>query len=149
MGGAGIFGEDDHVELPGVFVPVSARHPAPAIASHRHFPGSGDRALGLPLCAVVRPADHASGLPGGCGEASNAAGWTAIVAVSGGRTEGGAAASATPGRLLRQRFGALPSAQEEQICRLSLTQTEALAKALLDFQAPADLAAWLEESETL
>ena len=43
----------------------------------------------------------------------------------------------------------MPSSQEERIRRLSLTEAESLAKALLDFQTPADLAAWLEESGTL
>ena len=47
-------------------------------------------------------------------------------------------------RLLQRRFGALPpAAQQAQIQALPLAQLEALAEALLDFQGPADLAAWL------
>ena len=48
-------------------------------------------------------------------------------------------------RLLQRRLGALPLAQEEQVRRLSLTQTETLAEALLDFQTPRDLAEWLNQ----
>ena len=48
-------------------------------------------------------------------------------------------------RLLRRRFGALPSVQEERIRSLSLAQAEALAEALLDFQTPGELAAWLDD----
>ena len=48
-------------------------------------------------------------------------------------------------RLLQRRLGALSSAQEEQIRRLSLTQLETLAEALLDFQTPKDLAEWLNQ----
>ena len=50
-------------------------------------------------------------------------------------------------RLLRRRLGVLPSVQEEQIRRLSLTQAETLAEELLDFQALGDLAAWLNERQ--
>lgn len=50
-------------------------------------------------------------------------------------------------RLLRRRLGALSLVQEEQIHRLSLTQLETLTEALLDFQAPGDLAAWLNQSQ--
>jgi predicted transposase YdaD len=46
-------------------------------------------------------------------------------------------------RLLQRRFGPLPPAQQAQIQALPLAQLEALAEALLDFQGPADLAAWL------
>ncbi len=48
---------------------------------------------------------------------------------------------------LQKRFGSVPSSQEERIRRLSLTEAESLAKALLDFQTPAELAAWLESLE--
>ena len=48
-------------------------------------------------------------------------------------------------RLLRRRLGVLPSVQEERIRCLSLTQAEALADALLDFQTPGDLVAWLDQ----
>ena len=50
-------------------------------------------------------------------------------------------------RQLRRRFGAVDAVQA-RIQRLSLAQTEALAEALLDFQSPADLAAWLAEHES-
>ena len=47
-------------------------------------------------------------------------------------------------RQLRRRFSdAISSAQVERIQRLPLADVEALAEALLDFQTPADLAAWL------
>ncbi len=47
-------------------------------------------------------------------------------------------------RLLRRRFsGAIPAVHAEQIRRLPLADLEGLAEALLDFQTPADLAAWL------
>ena len=52
-------------------------------------------------------------------------------------------------RFLRWRFGAsLVSPHEQRIGRLSLEQTEALVEALLDFQTPADLVAWLVAHET-
>ena len=51
-------------------------------------------------------------------------------------------------RLLRRRFGALDAAQVARIQRLPLEQAESLAEALLDFQTPADLAAWLAEHES-
>ena len=46
-------------------------------------------------------------------------------------------------RLLNRRCGALSEATTTQIQALPLEQLEALADALLDFQGPADLAAWL------
>jgi len=46
-------------------------------------------------------------------------------------------------RLLRRRCGALSAEQEANIRALSLERLEALAEALLDFESPADLAAWL------
>ncbi len=50
-------------------------------------------------------------------------------------------------RLLRRRFGAVDAAQAARIQQLPLEQAEALAEALLDFQTPADLAAWLADQE--
>jgi len=51
-------------------------------------------------------------------------------------------------RLLRRRFGApLISTHQQQIRRLSLEQAEALIEALLDFQTPDDLGAWLASQE--
>ena len=46
-------------------------------------------------------------------------------------------------RLLRRRCGCLSPEQEAQIRALPLPRPEALAEALLDFQAPDDLKAWL------
>ena len=46
-------------------------------------------------------------------------------------------------RLLTRRCGPLSEATTAQIQALPLEQLEALADALLDFQGPADLAAWL------
>jgi predicted transposase YdaD len=46
-------------------------------------------------------------------------------------------------RLLRRRCGAISPEQEAGIRALSLERLEALAEALLDFESPADLAAWL------
>ena len=46
-------------------------------------------------------------------------------------------------RLLNRRCGPLTDATTAQIQALPLEQLEALADALLDFQGPADLAAWL------
>ena len=46
-------------------------------------------------------------------------------------------------RLLNRRCGPLTGATTAQIQALPLEQLEALADALLDFQGPADLAAWL------
>ena len=50
-------------------------------------------------------------------------------------------------RLLRRRFGAVDAVQAARIQQLPLEQGEALAEALLDFQTPADLAAWLADQE--
>jgi hypothetical protein len=47
-------------------------------------------------------------------------------------------------RLLTRRCGPLNPATTTRIEALPLEQLEELAEALLDFQAPADLAAWLE-----
>ncbi len=46
-------------------------------------------------------------------------------------------------RHLTRRCGPLSEATTAQIQALPLEQLEALADALLDFQGPADLAAWL------
>ena len=46
-------------------------------------------------------------------------------------------------RQLNRRCGPLSKATTAQIQALPLEQLEALADALLDFQGPADLAAWL------
>lgn len=46
-------------------------------------------------------------------------------------------------RLLNRRFGPLSEVTTAQIQALPLEQLEALADALLDFQGPADLTAWL------
>ena len=46
-------------------------------------------------------------------------------------------------RLLQRRCGDLTPSQEARIHALPLPQLEALAEALLDFQAAADLEAWL------
>ena len=46
-------------------------------------------------------------------------------------------------RQLQRRFGVLAPDQQAQIQALPLAQLEALAEALLDFQGPNDLAAWL------
>ncbi len=50
-------------------------------------------------------------------------------------------------RQLRRRFGTVDAVQAREIQRLPLEQAEALAEALLDFQTPADLAAWLADQE--
>ena len=47
-------------------------------------------------------------------------------------------------QLLQHRFGEIPPNLSEQIRGLPLEQVEDLAKALLDFDGPADLAGWLE-----
>ncbi|MFM9100388.1 MAG: DUF4351 domain-containing protein [Cyanobium sp.] len=57
-----------------------------------------------------------------------------------GRQEGEAVVTT---RLLNRRCGPLAGATTAQIQALPLEQLEALADALLDFQGPADLAAWL------
>ncbi len=46
-------------------------------------------------------------------------------------------------RLLNRRCGPLSAATTAQIQALPLDQLEALADALMDFQGPADLVAWL------
>ena len=61
-----------------------------------------------------------------------------------GRQEGRQAeASSVALRQLNRRCGPLTGATTAQIQVLPLEQLEALADALLDFQGPADLAAWL------
>jgi predicted transposase YdaD len=57
-----------------------------------------------------------------------------------GRQEGEAAVTL---RLLNRLCGPLSDTTTTQIQALPVDQLEALADALLDFQAPADLAAWL------
>ena len=52
-------------------------------------------------------------------------------------------AAAVTLRLLNRRCGPLSEASTAQIQALPLEKLEALADALLDFQGPADLAAWL------
>ena len=49
-------------------------------------------------------------------------------------------------RLLQRRCGGLTPSQEARIRALPLPQLEALAEALLDFQAADDLEAWLATS---
>lgn len=51
-------------------------------------------------------------------------------------------------RLLTRRCGPLTDATTAQIQALPIDQLEALADALLDFQGPADLAAWLAAHTT-
>lgn len=51
-------------------------------------------------------------------------------------------------RQLRRRFGAVDTVQMVRIQRLTLAQAEALAEALLDFQTPADLKAWLAKPDS-
>jgi predicted transposase YdaD len=62
-----------------------------------------------------------------------------------GRQEGEAAITL---RLLNRRCGPLTDATTAQIQALPLEQLEALADALLDFQGPADLAAWLDANSS-
>ncbi len=54
--------------------------------------------------------------------------------------QGGELEMAVP---LRRRCGAISAEQEAGIRALSLERLEALADALLDFESPADLVAWL------
>ncbi len=54
-----------------------------------------------------------------------------------------AEAAAMTQRQLQRRFGSLAPEQQVRIQGLPLSDLEALADALLDFQSPADLAAWL------
>jgi hypothetical protein len=58
-----------------------------------------------------------------------------------------AEAAALTVRLLQRRCGTLSSQQQARIQALPLPRLEALADALLDFQGPQDLAAWLEAQE--
>ncbi len=51
-------------------------------------------------------------------------------------------------RQLQRRFGALSSDQRARIQSLTLSQREALAEALLDFQTPDNLTACLEREES-
>ena len=51
-------------------------------------------------------------------------------------------------RQLRRRFGTVDTGQMVRIQRLTLEQAENLAEALLDFQTPADLKAWLAKPES-
>ena len=62
-----------------------------------------------------------------------------------GRQEGEAAVTL---RLLNRRCGPLTGATTAQIQALPVEKLEALADALLDFQCPADLAAWLASNTT-
>ena len=63
-----------------------------------------------------------------------------------GRQEGRQAeASVMTLRLLQRRCGSLTPEQATRIQSLHLTDLEALADALLDFQGPADLTAWLAQ----
>jgi predicted transposase YdaD len=48
-------------------------------------------------------------------------------------------------RLLNRRCGPLSETTTAEIQALPLEQVEALAEALLDFNGPTDLAAWLEK----
>jgi predicted transposase YdaD len=63
-----------------------------------------------------------------------------------GRQEGRQAeAAAMTLRLLQRRFGSLGTDQRARIQGLPLSDLEALAEALLDFQSSADLSAWLAQ----
>jgi predicted transposase YdaD len=65
-----------------------------------------------------------------------------------GRLEGRQAeAAAMTLRLLQRRCGSLAPAQATRIQSLPLAELEALADALLDFQGPADLTAWLAQRQ--
>jgi hypothetical protein len=50
-------------------------------------------------------------------------------------------------RLLKRRFGALSEDASARIAALPLARIEALADALLDFNAPNDLTRWLDQTE--
>jgi hypothetical protein len=50
-------------------------------------------------------------------------------------------------RLLKRRFGVLPETVTAQISALPLERIEALADALLDFNAPDDLTRWLDQNK--
>jgi predicted transposase YdaD len=56
-----------------------------------------------------------------------------------------AEAAAISLRLLAHRFGALTPSQQSRIQALPLSALEALLDALLDFQGPDDLNAWLNQ----
>ena len=56
-----------------------------------------------------------------------------------------AEASALTLRLLKHLCGALPPNQQSRIQALPLTALETLSVALLDFQGPEDLNAWLSQ----
>lgn len=58
-----------------------------------------------------------------------------------------AEAAALTVRQLQRRCGSLSSQQQARIQAMPLPRLEALADALLDFQGPQDLAAWLEAQE--
>lgn len=49
-------------------------------------------------------------------------------------------------RQLEQKIGTLSNPVRDRVTDLSLEKLEALALALLDFNAPADLQAWLEQN---
>jgi predicted transposase YdaD len=55
-----------------------------------------------------------------------------------------AEAAALTLRLLQRRCGSLPPQQQTRLQALPLSRLEALADALLDFQGPDDLTAWLQ-----
>ena len=58
-----------------------------------------------------------------------------------------AEAAALTLRLLQRRCGALTLQQQVQLQALPLERLESLADALLDFQGPDDLAAWLQAND--
>ena len=58
-----------------------------------------------------------------------------------------AEAAALSLRLLQRRCGALTPQQQDQLQALPLERLESLADALLDFQGPDDLAAWLQAND--
>ena len=63
-----------------------------------------------------------------------------------GRQEGRQAeAAAMTQRQLLRRFGSLAPEQQRRLQGLPLSELEALSEALLDFQSPADLSAWLAQ----
>ena len=62
-----------------------------------------------------------------------------------GRQEGRQREEGLVMRLLTRRLGPVPKAQQVRIAALSVEQLEALGEALLDFQTPSDLSAWLAE----
>jgi len=49
-------------------------------------------------------------------------------------------------RMLKRRWGTLPSELEIRLSRLSLAQLESLGETLLDFHDPSDLHRWLDEA---